>query len=353
MSECKDKVISSILVPFGLGKIVFQGDKDGGNVTTTNNFEKGIVATKADGKKYDEWLNNVSHFDRKPYEQDFPDKRKNIFQSSDKVTDGYTGKELPKDGRTHLDHITSANEIDTDPRANLFQAKDKRVTMANSDKNLTMTDSSLNMSKKDSDLNTWANKPSSDDPSKTNREKYGIDKKLMKEKYEQSKSHISKTLAYDQFKKQVPEVLITGASEVAKMGLQQSVGILLSEFFSSVFDEVKDVYKHSFRADFKVEGFFAILGARLKRIAEKVTSKWKDVLTAFKDGAISGFLSNLATTIINMFVTTAKRVVRMIREGFFFLLKAIKMLIFPPKGMTFKQAAHEATKLIGAGLAIT
>lgn len=54
-----------------------------------------------------------------------------------------------------------------------------------------------------------------------------------------------------------------------------------------------------------------------------------------------------------MFVTTGKRVVRIIREGFFSLLKALKMVFFPPENMTFNEALHEATKLIVAGLAIS
>ncbi len=50
-----------------------------------------------------------------------------------------------------------------------------------------------------------------------------------------------------------------------------------------------------------------------------------------------------------MFVTTGKRFVRMIREGVFSLLKALKLMLFPPENMTFREVSHEAMKLVGAG----
>jgi hypothetical protein len=39
----------------------------------------------------------------------------------------------------------------------------------------------------------------------------------------------------------------------------------------------------------------------------------------------------------------------MIREGIFSLLKALKTFLFPPKELSFSQAAHEALKLLAAG----
>ena len=64
------------------------------------------------------------------------------------------------------------------------------------------------------------------------------------------------------------------------------------------------------------------------------------------------FLSNLVTVIINMFVKTGKNIVRMIREGFFSIVRAIKLMCCPPAGMSFKQAAHEASKIIASGIVI-
>ena len=51
-------------------------------------------------------------------------------------------------------------------------------------------------------------------------------------------------------------------------------------------------------------------------------------------------------------MTTSKRVIRMFREGFMSLLRALKTLAMPPNGMTFREGAHEALKVICAGAVI-
>lgn len=51
IQECKQSVIQSIVVPFGLGKILAAYDKVGGNVDTIHNARKGIYATKKRTRK--------------------------------------------------------------------------------------------------------------------------------------------------------------------------------------------------------------------------------------------------------------------------------------------------------------
>jgi len=74
---------------------------------------------------------------------------------------------------------------------------------------------------------------------------------------------------------------------------------------------------------------------------------------AFGTGALSGFLSAIITALINMFVRIGKNIVRLIREGFMSLMKAVKTLLFPPEGMSKKEAVHEATKVLATGIVIT
>ena len=150
-------------------------------------------------------------------------------------------------------------------------------------------------------------------------------------------------------KKDGVELLQTGAKEGGKMALQQSIGVLMEEFVRAAFSEVKDAWKHGFKEKLD-DTFFDALKVRLMRIAERVQSRWKDALVAFKDGFISGFLSNLVTVIINIFKTTAGRMGRIIREGFMSLCRAIKMLVLPPEGMSTAEAADAASKLLAAGV---
>jgi hypothetical protein len=144
------------------------------------------------------------------------------------------------------------------------------------------------------------------------------------------------------------DTLKAGAGAGLKMGFQQAFGMMLVEFLAAVYDEVTDWYKNG-----KSENSVATeLKQRLVRIAKRVGSQWKEALHGFKDGFIAGFLSNIVTTLINTFLTTGKRLVRMLREGFMSLLKAVKLLILPPEGMTFKQALDASSKVAVGGTII-
>lgn len=390
--DCKKEVINSIVNPFGLGKIVAVYDKVGGNVTTLHNFEVGIVATIDDKHRHDEWKASNTKFNRQPYDEatvinangkellgNFnTNKKKTIFNSmntSEEIIDGYNDTSLgiknensiEKKGEIDLEHITSTKEIEIDSKNHLFAEGDNtkgrqsdRVKLATDDNNLTLIDGGMNSSKNDTDLMKWANSPISKkhaketgNPNMTNAEYYELNPQKIQEQYNKSKRHINKTQLQNQVIKQGKELALTGAIEASKMGVQQAIGLVMTEFFTAVFDELLDIYKNGFSSGFEDDRFFNILKERLKNIAKKLKAKWKDVALAFKDGFISGFISNLVTTAINMFITTGKRIIRIIREGIYSLFKAIKLLIFPPENMTYEEAMHEAKKVIASGLIIS
>jgi hypothetical protein len=103
----------------------------------------------------------------------------------------------------------------------------------------------------------------------------------------------------------------------------------------------------------KGKTFSEDLKERLERVVKRITSKWKEALAQGFSGFVSGIFSNIVTVVINAVVSTAKNVVRLIREGFFSIVKAVKMLINPPQGMTKAQAFDEAGKIIIAALAVS
>jgi hypothetical protein len=187
----------------------------------------------------------------------------------------------------------------------------------------------------------------------TNAEYYELDSELIKKEYEKSKKTIKNKQIKKQIIKQGKEVIFTGVNEGLKMGTQQAIGILAHEFFDATFDEIYDIYKEGFSNGYNDEKILTILRKRLEKIVIRVKAKWKDVVIAFKDGFISGFFSNIITVFINAFKTTSARLVRIIREGIFSLLKAVKMLAFPPANMTFAQVSHEASKIIATALAVS
>ncbi len=141
----------------------------------------------------------------------------------------------------------------------------------------------------------------------------------------------------------------TSLAEGGKMALQQAMGVLMEEFVRASFEEIRDIWKNGFRGAVD-DAFLDVLKVRLMRVAKRVQSKWKDAAHALKDGFISGFLSNLVTVLINTFATTLKRYVRMIREGFMSLYRAMKTLAAPDEGVTLEEAADAALKILAAGL---
>ena len=371
ISDCKKEVINSIVTPFGLGRVVSAYDKVGGNVNTIHNVRNEIYANEEDKKAY----NNRGDYNSDEYhkhEQYIDTNRKNSqLQKEGKLSDYMTGKKLDKNSGNDLDHVVSAKEIHDD--AGRVLAGIDGADLANSESNLKATSKTNNRSKKADSMKTFImrknenikeikklqskNNLTTDEQNRLRKlkelQKINDKKALEADKKARKEIEDKINTTYYTSDKFIKDLGKESLNEGGKMGFQQALGLVITEFFVAFFDEIIDIYKNGFKSGFNNDDFFKILKSRLLRIKDKIMSKWKDVAIAFKDGFLSGFLSNLVTTAINAFVTTGKRVVRIIREGLFSLFRAIKILIFPPENMTFSEAMHEAKKLIATGLIIS
>lgn len=342
LNSCRDQVLQQIIGPFGLTPAMFD-DKTGGNVTTTQNFEKGVVANEADAARHAEYKNNLeSPIERSPYDAELPGKRKKMFQSGETITSAWTGKELPRDGRTHLDHVTSVEKIERNARANLVKSKEERVAMANAPENLVPSESDINQSMGHKDKEEWAGTHSKKTPGKTNAERFGIDMERLKATKTKSEQHLQKELLKAQFKKQGQELLETGINEAGKNALRQATGMLLSELVNGSYLEVKRIAQEPELQD----NFVDHVIQALKNVAERIKGKLEHIFKSLLTGGVQGFISNLLTYIINTIVTTSAKVVTIIREGLKGLWEAVKLVANPPIGMTGIEVARQATKII-------
>ena len=375
LKECKNKVVEGVVVPFGLGGIVAHYDKEGGNVDTIHNVRDGVYATEEERLRYDA----RGEYDSGKYHSHSKYKEVNARAKSGPVKDAYAGG-LVK-GQQNLDHVVSAKENHNDPGRVLAEVDGPEL--ANTESNLKFTSEHANKSKKDMTMDAYiayrkkhmadiqkqidalerkakagelnANQKKSLEGLKQNKAKFendGFDEKRAKAVDKKARSEIDKTLAkkYYGSLKFAKSVAVTGVSEGMKMGWQQALGLALTEFFVGIIDEARDAYKNGF--NLKDSGFWESLKKRFMRIVKRVVARWRAAIDAFKQGFLSGFLSNLVTVLINCVVRTGKNVVRMIREGFFSLFRAIKILLTRPNGMTMREAAHEATKIIASGLVV-
>lgn len=347
LESCRDQVLQQVIGPFGLNPAMFD-DKLGGNVTTTHNFEQGVVATELDRQRHEDWHHSQNGgYNREPYDADLPSKRKAMFQNDAPINCAYTGKELPRDGRTHLDHVVSAKRIEIDSRANLYMDRGERVVMANAPENLVPAESSVNQSMQDMDKRAWADKERKKDPGKTNAESFGVDRQRLEDTVQTAEKHVSREVLMAQLSKQGGELAATGAKEAGKNALRQAVGIALHAFVNQSFIELKGFF---YRPD---EGSFVDdLTAAMKRVVIRVTDKLRAILDAGIGGAIQGFISNLLTFLINNFIATSAKLVSVIREGMASLWQAVRIMASPPSGMTGLEIAREVSKII-AGLVTT
>ena len=378
---CKKSVLDSIIKPFGIAGMIFE-DKVGGNVDTIHNVRnkdkkynngQGIYATDENKKKYED----RTKYDSNPYHKhaNYINKNKEASVSKDNGTlkDAYSGKDVKRNDKIDLDHTISAKEISDD--AGRVLAGLDGPDLACADSNLNITDESVNRSKKEKSVDDFSKRLEDGRKERQNRiselkdradlsqkEEKELNKlkkldetdvKILKQRDEEARTEYNSKVnkAYYGSKEFAANLGKTSTKEGLKMGTQQALGLMVKEFALGVFSEAEDIFssRHSIKLNAE---FLQSLKESFERISRRVMSKWKDVVIAFGSGAISGFFSNIITVIINSFFTTGKRAVKMIREGFFSLLKALKLLMSPPANMSREEAAHEATKLIAAGLIV-
>lgn len=344
LESCQQEVLRQIIGPFGLTPAMFN-DVDGGAVTTTHNFESGITGNQDDQTRYEGYMSHKQGpIDRSAFDEDLPAKRKELFQGPEPILSAYTGKNLPRDGQTHLDHVESVKSIETDPRANLFMDEQQRVAMANHQANLVPAESAINQSMQDKDKLEWAQAERNKDPGKTNAESFGVDMDALKATKARSDAHIEWELRKAQIQKQGTELLKTGGEMAVRNALRQAFGVLLHAFVSGSFAEIKQLL----RDRLSEENLIDRLIASLKRVMQRVVNKLKDALHALLEGGVHGFLSNFLTYLINCVVTTSAKVVTIIREGMNGLWQAIKLMLYPPGDMPAIEVARQASKIIAA-----
>jgi len=368
LAQTKKDIIFSIAGPFGLGKIIAGYDKEGGNVDTVHNVRKDIYATTKERKAYENRGNYDTHevHSDKRY-IDVNREHAEQQKSSKGIRDGYSDGLINSADNRNLDHIISAKQTHDD-RGRVL-AGITTEDLANNKDNLTSTSESINKSKgakSPEEFATYMEERSCarKDRIKSLKGKCDLTNKERKELQKlntidnadtdkiRNKGRDAKKAQDSQINKEyylsdkfLKSSLNTGVNEGIKMGAQQAFGVLLVEFFSSSFIEIKKAFNEGLEG----ESLFEDIKIRLKRIGADLSGKWKNIIKGFSGGFISGFISNLITTIVNMFITTGKRLVRMIREGIFSLLKALKLMLFPPKKMSYREATHEAMKLFAAG----
>ncbi|MGM0878515.1 MAG: hypothetical protein ACQEWV_28420 [Bacillota bacterium] len=337
LNQYKETITTTVINTFGLGPY-FHQDMKGGSVSTLHN---------ADKENHKDAV-FASEKDRINYQQDF-DRNNYLGNWSKKVEakklpyDEYTGKSLEQGD---LDHVISAKSLYDNKKARLYLSSGKIEELATSDENLAYTSSSVNRSKQDKDLLVWQESTASNGVG-TNAEKYNIDTRSTKKIHKRATKHINAAIRKEEFKR----ITTTSVNDGFRMGTRKAIGLLLYEFTSSVMEEFKKYFKN-FKDFIRKKSVISEFKKTLVRVVKRVTSRTKDIGKLFVEGFVSGFLSNIITVLINNFITTQRRIVRIIREGFYSIVKAVKLLLFPPENMNRQQLLREVIKLLTLGIVV-
>lgn len=347
VSASRHAIIDALVRPFGLGRLVAAMDRRGGAVLTLHNAkvarDEGWSSEFAEPEKLDAFRERLeTPYDRSAYNAD-PARRAEIRARH--KDDAYTGKPLGDD--VDIDHVVAARELhDRDDLA--FHLTEQRVVdLALSDENLVPTDGSLNSSKGAKPLSEWMDDERLDGT--TNEEFYEVDRERATAVDRNARAKVDAVVRSAALRNYATAALKSGATQAASLGLQQAVGLLLVELVEALFDEITGLIRARPVLD---SALLDRLGRSLRAVAQRVVARWMDAVAAFRDGAVGGFLSTLVTMVLNLFLTTSRRVVRMLREGVYSLVRAVNLTVAPPTGMTREQAVHEACKVLAGGLAV-
>jgi hypothetical protein len=176
----------------------------------------------------------------------------------------------------------------------------------------------------------------------------GVDRDRLMDADRVARRHIERKVQRAAFIDRGKRLAVTGVAEGAKMGLQQLIGFVVAELVNGCFDEVGEMLNEG--GDRQPRALARELKTRSRRVMERVVARWREALDAFKDGALSGFFSNLVTFLINRIWRTGKNVVRALREGVFGLGRALKMGL---RADSTEQGWHDASKvLVTSGLVV-
>lgn len=351
-------VIESLLTSFGLDMLLVK-DQYGGDVDTIHNVEKigeythswnnGKIQIK--NEKYDPLMkykslrNEENYKNREEYNSKSYHKHENYIATNKEnsklkkegmLYDGYTGEKIEVNGKTNLDHIISAKEINDD-RVRILAGL-KGEDLANSPENLIITNESLNKSKSAYSMNEFLNKEKNREEKRYSEESIKRMENLDKRARKAYKTKLN--IAYYTSSNFRNDLLKSSVNVGVRMGLRQAVGFLLTEVVFTVMDEFKKLKTE------KLDEIFAAISNGIKKGFENAKLKYKELLSKFKDGAIAGIIGSLTTTLTNIFFTTSKNIIRVIRQSWVSLVEALKIVLFNPDNLPFGERMRAVAKIL-------
>lgn len=364
-------VFESLITSFGLD--ILMGDKHGGDVDTIHNVrqigadERMTYKNKANEKDYAQRgeFNTKDYHTHSTFTQKKSDARKRYNETGELITDTYTGQQLEytkasavsSDRRVELDHVVECKAIHDD-RGRVLAGLNG-IELANNIDNLAWTNKSLNAS-----MGSWARHKNDQW-----KKEHGCDAPLdvvgmeaylqehpdidpataerMRAQYAKSRKayETQVTRAYYTSRKFYKDSAKAAGKLGFKMGLRAALGIVFAELWFAAKGEIDKIEEYGAE-------LFRAIGRGIKIGFDNARLKYKELWAKFIDGAVAGVLSSLVTTLTNIFFTTAKNVVRIIRQTWASLVEATKIMLINPDCLRFGERVRATTKVLATGASI-
>lgn len=352
LSSYEKIIMESILVSFGLD--IFINDQHGGDVDTIHNVREigrdPEMSYKSPKNKetYEATPKYNSNIHGAEVRKDkvFITTKKNYKKERElgDSYDEYTGKKFETVSGADLDHVIPIEKIYND-KGRILTGIDTK-DLANNEKNLKITNSSLNRSKGNLTNEEFINKRGKS--SNLDRETEIRMRKLEKNAKRKIDSELYKNYYSLNFSSPFMKDTLKASSSLSiKMGMKQVIGLIVTEVWFMVKEDFE-----KFSSSNTLKENFLQLKDTIERAFIKAKEKYKELISKFKEGAIAGFLSSLTTTICNIFFTTAKNIVKIMRYAYVSIIQALKILFFNPDNLLLGDRIREVLKVLATGSSV-
>lgn len=334
-------VVQALATSFGLDFLVH--DQHGGDVDTIHNVrqigkdEKMKYKNTANENDY----NNRGDYNSNSYHSDkrYIERNREIKSQKEigKLKDAYTGESVARNGKTDLDHVISAKEVHDDKGRVLAGLKGE--DLANTKENLEATNRRTNRTKKADSMDDFLDKYGgeyTEDQKERMREKDEVARKSYNEKVNR---------AYYTSKKFWNDSGTAALKLGLKMGLRQALGLVFTEIWFTVKDAIIECRKNG-------ERLFKNIAKAVKKGLKNAKKKFRDIWNKFIEGSIAGVLSSLVTTLANIFFTTAKNIIKIIRETWASFTQACNILFINPDSYPLGERFVAAAKILATGASV-
>lgn len=357
--EYERVIFRGLVTSFGLD--LFIRDQYGGDVDTIHNVRQ---IGEGSPMNYKNAKNAAAYDNRGKYSHKDVEKKGTNFQkkkhearkqygedNNNTVQDAYEDKPLgflgkskghPTDRSAELDHVISAKSIHDD-RGRVLSGL-STAELADAEDNLQWTNEHLNKSMGADEIPDYiaAHPELPEDVKKRMMDAYNRAKASYEDKINRAYYFDFSNPNCRQFYK---DAFAAAGKRGIQMGLRQALGFLLTELWFSVKAQIEI-------CDGTFTGVLSAIKTGVSNWFENAQSNYKEIFAKFGEGVISGFISSLATTLINTFLTTSQNAVRIIRQAWASIVESINVLLFNSREKYLCDRMTAAAKVLASGASV-